>query len=104
MKQLTVLWLTIFALLSPSTLAQEHAHSTLYTRVDGRDVRAAVELAIDRGWHAYHGPTRQEMGPEDAIGNPTALKMVGAGVKWGDVRYPKPKRLEQEYGLDDKPT
>jgi thiol:disulfide interchange protein DsbD len=44
------------------------------------------------------------MGPDDAVGMPTEVAMSGTGVKWGDVRYPKPKRLEQEVGLEDKPT
>jgi thiol:disulfide interchange protein len=82
----------------------EHAHGKLFIRTEGRDVRAAVEIEIDSGWHAYQGPTRKEMGPEDAIGKPTELEMTGTGVKWGDVRYPTPKRLEQDVGMDDKPT
>jgi thiol:disulfide interchange protein DsbD len=44
------------------------------------------------------------MGPDDAIGNPTVVHMTGNGAKWGDVRYPTPRRIEQEYGADDKPT
>jgi thiol:disulfide interchange protein len=103
MNKSIALCLALFGFLAPA-IADTHAQAKLYVRKDGRDLRAAIELEVDRGWHAYHGPTKKEMGPDDAIGNPTVVHMTGAGVKWGDVRYPTPKRIEQEYGSDDKPT
>jgi thiol:disulfide interchange protein len=104
MKQLIALGFALLGLLSPATASDTHAHGKLFVRTEGRDVRAAIEIDIDRGWHAYHGPTKEDMGPDDAIGLPTDVQMTGTGVSWGDVRYPAPKRLEQKVGLDDKPT
>jgi thiol:disulfide interchange protein DsbD len=103
MNKSIALCLALFGFLAPA-IADTHAQATLFVRKDGRDLRAAIEIDVDRGWHAYHGPTKKDMGPDDAIGNPTIVHMTGAGAKWGDVRYPTPKRIEQEYGGDDKPT
>jgi thiol:disulfide interchange protein len=103
MNKSIALCLALFGFLAPA-IADTHAQAKLYVRKDGRDLRAAIELEVDRGWHAYHGPTKKDMGPDDAIGNPTVVHMTGTGVKWGDVRYPTPRRIEQEYGSDDKPT
>jgi thiol:disulfide interchange protein len=102
MKNLIVLCLALIALVRPSDAQDAHAHGKLYIRSEGRDVRAAVEIEIDSGWHAYQGPTKKEMGPPDAVGKPTELEMKGTGVTWGDVRYPKAKRLEQEFTPDEK--
>lgn len=105
MKHVLTLISLGLAVLSAPLLAQEQqAHGKLYVRTEGADVRAAIAVRVDQGWHLYHGPTRADMGPEDAIGKPLVVTLSGSGITWSAVRYPKPKRLDQEVGVNDKPT
>jgi DsbC/DsbD-like thiol-disulfide interchange protein/cytochrome c biogenesis protein CcdA len=83
---------------APAASAQQHAHAKLYARADGDDVKAAVEIAIDPGWHIYHGPTAADMGPPDAVGTPTTVTPVGDGFTWSAPRFPKPMKEEQQFG------
>jgi thiol:disulfide interchange protein len=71
------------------------AKSTLYTRVDGDVVRAALEIDVAPRWHIYHGPKRADLGHEQAVGSPTVVTLGGAGIAWSDVRYPAPIRIDQ---------
>jgi cytochrome c biogenesis protein CcdA/DsbC/DsbD-like thiol-disulfide interchange protein/thiol-disulfide isomerase/thioredoxin len=70
----------------------DKASARLYTRsaADGI-VRAAIEIEIAPHWHLYH----TELGPPDAVGRPTSVRLAGAGIRWSEVRFPEPKRLAQ---------
>lgn len=88
-----------FLFAAPSALAQfQHAHATLYARADGDDVKVAVVIEVDGGWHIYHGPTAADMGPPEAVGTPTEITMVGDGFTWSAPRFPKPIKEEQVFG------
>ena len=86
------------ALLATGARAQNHADATLHLRVDGDDVKAAIEITLDPGYHIGHGPTAAELGGPDAAGLPTTLKWEGAGFEWSAARFPTPLREEQEFG------
>jgi len=82
----------VLALLAPPAPAQaERAQASLYARLEGREVRVALQIRIDPGWHLYH----DELGPPDAVGRPTKVALSGAGVEFGPVIFPEPERLEQ---------
>jgi thiol:disulfide interchange protein DsbD len=70
----------------------EHADATLYTRVEGGEVRAALEIDLDEGWHLYH--TADDLGLRP-IGIPTTITLGGEGITWEAPRFPAPKRLDQ---------
>jgi len=73
------------------------ADTTLYTRVEGSEVRAALEIAITPGWHLYH----ETLGPS-TFGKPTRIKLRGAGITWEKPVWPEPERIDQsviEEGL-----
>jgi thiol:disulfide interchange protein DsbD len=97
------LFLTCFLALAaaaPSSGQEQHASAALFVReVDGR-FQAAVEVEIDSGWHLYH----DELGPEDAIGDPTTVTFGGPEVRWSKPRFPEPLRFDQAFGKENKPT
>src|SRR5262245_15642490 len=73
------------------------ADTTLYTRVEGNEVRAALEIAITPGWHLYH----RELGPS-SYGKPAVIKLHGKGIRWEETRWPEPIHIDQsaiEKGL-----
>lgn len=91
--------LATFLLAAPAAVAQlQHARATLYARADGDDVKVAIDIEIDPGWHIYHGPTATDMGPPDAVGTPTTITLVGDGFTWSAPRFPKPEKAEQDLG------
>jgi len=84
---------------APAAAAQNRATATLWLRVDGDDVKAAIEIAIDPGYHLGHGPTDADVGGPDSVGSPTTLKLEGdEGFEWSDPRFPDPEREEQSFG------
>ncbi len=68
-----------------------NADATLYTRVEGRTVRAAIRIEIDPGYHLYHF----EKGNEKGIGTPTKVGLEGAGVRWKTPVWPEPTKIDQ---------
>ncbi|MFN0244657.1 MAG: thioredoxin family protein [Planctomycetota bacterium] len=106
MRSLLLLIGAFVALFVPTAGAQDdvHARAEVCTRVDGTKIQVVIQVAIERDWHLYHGPTREDMGPPDAVGKPTKIALRGEGIRWSPVRYPTPKRLPQEIGNDGKPT
>ena len=106
MKPLFSLLFALFGLL-PLASAQDknHAKATLYAReVDGV-VRIAIEVKVDRGWHLYHGPTKEEMGTEGAVGQPTTVEFLGDELEFGEIRFGSaPHPQEQDFGDELKPT
>lgn len=68
------------------------AEAKLYSRTENGEIRVAIEIEIEDGWHLYH----EELGNPDAIGKPTRVELVGEGVEWSAVLFPEPKKLEQE--------
>jgi len=79
-------------LVAPSASAQSRAHAQLYVRVEGDDVKAAVQIRLDTGFHLFHGPTAKEMGSEGVVGIPTTIEFVGDGFTWSAPRFPEPER------------
>ncbi len=77
--------------------AQSQVEATLYTRVDGDVIRAAIEIEIEHGWHLYNGPTKADLGHPKAIGQPTTVELTGAGITWSPVRFPEPEEFDQSF-------
>jgi thiol:disulfide interchange protein len=74
----------------------KHVHAKLFVREQGDEVRAALQLVIDPGYHIYHGPESKDVGPGDPpLGLPTKVTMLGDGFRWDPVVYPAPKRVEE---------
>jgi|688.fasta_scaffold03080_16 thiol:disulfide interchange protein len=106
MKRFATLWLTcLFALIWSSLVhAQDmKASSRLYARMQGEELRVAIEVTVEFGWHLYHGPTSREMGDEGATGLPTTVEFDAAGFDVGPLIYPEPVKVVQEIG-DEKYT
>ena len=94
------LFLSLAALAPPSQAQESHAAATLFVRaVEGR-FEAAVEIEIDSGWHLYH----DDLGPDDAVGEPTKLTFGGAEVEWQPPRFPEPHVFDQPFGKRGQPT
>ncbi|MCP5021739.1 MAG: hypothetical protein GY930_08160 [bacterium] len=64
----------------------------------GTKVRATIEIDVEEGFHAYHGPTLDDVGPGEPYAQPTVLEWEGGVVEWGDVVYAKP---HEEKGLNE---
>jgi len=90
-----LVWL---AALAPAQ--QSKARVEFFARPDGASVRGAVRIKITPGWHLYGA----ELGSPTAIGTPTKLTFSGAGVRWGQPRFPPADKEEQPFGTDDEPT
>lgn len=84
-----LLWLLGSSLAGALPAAKAQAH--LYVRPNGAKLDAAITVELNAGWHLYY----KELGPPDAVGKPTVVTMGGEGFTWGEVQFPKPKRLEQ---------
>jgi thiol:disulfide interchange protein len=81
----------LLLLLGTPAAAQSHARASMAHRVEGEDVRAAIQIAIDPHWHLYH----DDLGWPDAVGMPTTVELSGEGVEWGAVQFPEPDVLPQ---------
>ena len=46
---------------------ETHASATVYAVQEGSDVKLAVLVEIDEGWHLYHGPTEADIGEKGAV-------------------------------------
>ena len=82
---------------SEDEIEKGEADSSLYTRIEGNEVRAALEIAITPGWHLYH----RELGPS-IYGKPSVITLHGEGIRWEEPRWPEPIRIDQsaiEEGL-----
>ncbi len=77
-------------LLLVAPLAAQDVQSTLYTRTEGDTIRAAIEVAVEEGWHIYD----PEIGHPDAAALPTSVELSGTGITWGPVVFPEP---HQDY-------
>jgi len=75
-----------------------HASATIYAVQEGSDVKLAVLVEIDEGWHLYHGPTEADIGEKGAVGQPTTVEISGAGFAWGDWRWSEPETKTQDFG------
>lgn len=95
---LALLALFLVGLAHPLRAEENHAKSTLHARVDGNQVKVAVSIQIEKGWHIYDGPTLADVGPEGVFALPTELELEAAGVTWGDWRFPKPEHETQDFG------
>lgn len=69
----------------------QKASARLFTRVEGDEIRAAIEVKIERAWHLYH----DDLGHPEAIGQPTVVTFDAAGVEWSPVRFPEPHPYDQ---------
>src|SRR5436190_2468117 len=92
------------AVLGPSGSApttENMASAELFVRTEGSDVRVAIRIEVERGWHIFHGPTDEDVGPlVDGFlpGQPTKIELQGEGITWGDWRFPKPEIQHFDYG------
>lgn len=92
-KLITISFILCIALFSPA-LAQDfdstHAKAKMYVRTSGPEVRVAVVVEIEEGWHVYHS----DPGPPDSESMATTLDMKAQGVAWSEPRFPKPEEME----------
>ena len=72
--------------------ARQHAEAELFARVEGDRVQLVFRVSVDEHWHLYH----DDLGPEDAVGKPTVVTIEAPGASFGSVRFPEPKRYDQE--------
>lgn len=98
MKSIWLLVASLLALVVPAFGEEGHAKAALHARVQGDVVQVAVEIAVERGWHVYNGPTLADVGPEGAFAQPTELTLAGEGFEWGDWRFPEPELEHQDFG------
>ncbi|MFO0980779.1 MAG: cytochrome c biogenesis protein CcdA [Planctomycetota bacterium] len=89
-----LLLLTLGAAL-PAARAQQMAHATLYTRVVGGHVQAAIQVRIEPTWHLYY----KDLG--GGVGLPTEVKLGGTGITWAEVHFPEPIQLLQPGAGDN---
>jgi thiol:disulfide interchange protein DsbD len=95
------LWLLFLGASAAPVQAQEqHAEATLWVREAAGSFQAALEIEIEDGWHLYH----DELGPDDALGDPTEVSFGGAGVRWSRPEFPTPRKFDQPFGKRDQPT
>jgi cytochrome c biogenesis protein CcdA/DsbC/DsbD-like thiol-disulfide interchange protein len=64
----------------------------------GNKVRAVIEIDVREGYHAYHGPTLDDIGPDKPIAQPTVLEWEDGVIDWKDVVY---SETHEEDGLSD---
>lgn len=105
MKTLLLLVLGALAPTAPAASVasglENMASAELFARVEGRDVKLAVRIEIERKWHLFHGPTKADLGqgPEDElVGQATTIDLAGADVAWGDWKFPEPKVEHYDFG------
>jgi thiol:disulfide interchange protein len=100
MKHCFALLLALVAWLPFASAGQEnHAKASLYVREQGDELQLAIEVDIGKGWHLYHGPTREDMGTPGATGTPTTVTFTAEGFEFGPIRIAnKPKAEEQDFG------
>jgi thiol:disulfide interchange protein DsbD len=104
MKPLLLLASVLLGAVSTAAAAdpsENMASAELFARAQGRDVRVAVRIEIERKWHIFHGPTKDDAGsgPEDfRVGTPTTIELAGSGVSWGDWRFPVPYVEHYDFG------
>ena len=82
-------------LLCLTSSAQDPVRGKLYTKQVGDTVHAVVEVRVQTNWHIYHGPTKADMGPEDAVGKPTVVELSGGGLNFGELSFPDPERHDE---------
>ncbi len=85
-NRLLILVLALAGLV-PQALAQNRAGATLYTRVDGSEIRAVVEFQIDKGWKLYH----TDLGDENAVATPLTYTFGGVDAQWSELRLIEPE-------------
>lgn len=97
MKSLLWLVLSLCALVAPRAHAEGEATAALHARVDGTDVRLALEIKVPFQWYVASGPTLADAGQEGAIVLPTKLTVSGVDATFGPWRFPKPDVKLQEF-------
>lgn len=65
--------------------------------VQGEKVRGIIQIDVEEGFHAYHGPNPIDLGTEEPVGLPTTVEFDDNQVTWGELVYPKP---HIEKGID----
>lgn len=82
----------LFALTASASAQGSKARASMYSRLEGDQVEIAMRVRIEFHWHLYH----DDLGPADAVGIPTKVKLSGEGVEFGPVIFPEPVRYEQK--------
>jgi suppressor for copper-sensitivity B len=92
MNRILFLFLSLLSFFAPSATGQMNkAKATLYTRTEGTEVRAALVIRIEAGFHLYH----HELGAPDSVGKPLKVGLEGEGVSFDPLIWPEPERFEQ---------
>ena len=98
MKSILLLLACLFGLVVPTHAQEQHATVALFARIEGDQVKLALEIAVEKGWHIYSGPTMADVGPEGVFAQATVPELTGDGFTWGDWRFPKPDIEVQDFG------
>ncbi len=101
MNRTSLLLLAAVATLAPAATGQAaKASAKLFTRTEGTDLRFAIQIEIDEGFHLYH----HELGAPDAVGKPLTVSVSG-DAELDELHWPDPHRYEQpELGDDGRDT
>ncbi len=73
----------------------KHADARAFLRIDGGQAELAIQVAIEEGFHLYHGPTKADIGGPEVVASPTTVAIRGGNIEWEPVVYPTPIELEQ---------
>lgn len=85
MKRLPVLFAGLAPLIAAAAAgSQDLAEVALFTRVEGRTVRAAIRIEASAGWSLVHDPV------QSADARAPYFELGGEGITWGAVAFPPP--------------
>jgi thiol:disulfide interchange protein DsbD len=87
------LWSALPSGLLPDVHKSGRADATLYARVRGDKVLAALAFEVADGWHLFH----TELG-ETEFALPLKIEMQGEGITWGPAALPAAGRITQPDG------
>jgi len=90
----TALLLLLLPLRLAAQFDEMKADATLFTRVAGDRVQAALRVVVVPGWHLFHDTKDPQ-----AYEYETRVTLSGEGIVWSRVRFPVPKEFRQP-GLD----
>lgn len=87
-QSLSSLFLLLLTCLGPGAQDQR-AHTRLFARAEGADVKAVLQVKLDPGWHIYH----EFLGDGGGVGTATEVTWGGDGIVWSPTRFPEPEKL-----------
>ncbi|MEZ6020227.1 MAG: protein-disulfide reductase DsbD family protein [Planctomycetota bacterium] len=77
---------------------KNHVDARLRVLRAGEEVQAIFEIDVAEGYHAYHGPTQDDIAPGKPVAEPTRVELDEVEVLWQKPVYSEPHIGE---GLND---